>query len=184
MPHAVATRTKVLTIGLGALVAPVVAAGTANADPDHRAGGRPTPLPPASPTAVVSELLARGAAGEFDVRDADAGIRLRASEPTDLALVRATLAPHSSIPWHTHAGPSTVIVTSGTLRLVEPRHGNQHGRPGCTEEVFPAGAAFPHPSGEHAFANDGSQPVTFYVTYFLPEGASPAPVPVAPPPGC
>ena len=181
MPHGVATNTKLLAVGLGALLAPVLVSGAANADPDTRAWGRPAPIPPATASAVVSELLARGAAGEFRIRDAEAGVGLRASEPTDVALVRATLAAESSTGWHRHNGPSMVIVTSGTLRMIEPEHGDDHG---CTSENFQAGSAFAHPSGRHTFANDRTEPVEFYLVYFVPEASSPAPIPADPPPGC
>jgi quercetin dioxygenase-like cupin family protein len=181
MAHGVATKTKVCAIGLGVLLAPVLQTGTATADPDNLSWAQPAPIPPATTGAVASELLARGAAGEFGIRDRQAGVRLQATEPTDLALVRATLAPLSSTGWHGHAGPSMVVVASGTLRMIEPK---ERGR-GCTEESFPSGSAFTHPSHTHNFANDGTEPVVFYIAYFVPEGASPAPLPVADAPrGC
>lgn len=100
-------------------------------------------------------------------------------------MVAAALAPHTSTGWHGHAGPSVVVVTSGTLRMVEPGHEHGHGqRRSCSEDVFPAGTAFAHPSGTHDFADDGDQPVAFTITYLVPEGASPAPVPVVPAPTC
>lgn len=185
MPHGVAANTKVLALGLGALLAPVLVSGTAHADPDHRMWGRTAPIPPATPGAVTSELLARGAAGEFGIRDEGAGVRLAATERTDMALVRATLAPESSTGWHRHEGPSMVIVTSGALRMIAPHDGDgaddDHG---CTAETFGTGTAFPHPSGTHNFANDGSEPAVFHLVYFVPEGTSPAPIPVDPPHGC
>ncbi|MGY1601500.1 hypothetical protein [Geodermatophilus sp. SYSU D00815] len=189
MPRTDVTRSKVLALGVGALLAPVVACGTADVEPDTRsaeepatssaAPAPPAPLPPATPPALTSELLARGAAGEFAVEEA--GVDLRGEQPTDVAVVRATLAPQSSLPWHEHPGPSMVVVQSGTLRLVQPVHGGGHG---CTEETFGPGTAFVHRAEAHAFANDRPEPVVFYITYFVPEGASPAPVPVDPPPGC
>ncbi|MGY1733331.1 hypothetical protein ACI798_17620 [Geodermatophilus sp. SYSU D01045] len=169
-------------IGLGALLAPVLAAGAAVADPDTAAvldpdGG----IPPASPSAVTSELLARGSAGEFRLVDSEAGITLAVTEPTDVAVVRATLPPHTSTGFHTHLGPSVAVVVSGTLRMVEPPH---HAGNGCTEETYPAGTAFAHPSGVHTLANDGDEPAVFTITYLVPEAATPAPVLVDPQPRC
>lgn len=149
--------------------------------PSPAARERPAPLPPAAPSAVTSEVLARGAAGEFAVEDVTTGIEMQGDQPTDVVVVRVTLATLSSIPWHRHAGLSMVVVQSGSLRLVEPRHGD--GR-GCTEETFGPGSAFAHPADVHALGNDGDQPTVFYLTYFVPQGASPAPVPVDPPRGC
>jgi quercetin dioxygenase-like cupin family protein len=175
------TSTKVTAIGLGALLAPMLLAGAAHADPDHRTWAGVEPIPPATPSAVSSELLARGAAGEFRIRDEEAGVRLGATEPTDVAMVRATLAPRSSTGWHGHGGPSMVIVASGTLRMIEPGHEHDDG---CTDHAFEAGTAFAHPSGTHDFANDGDDPVVFYLVYFVPEGSSPAPVAADAPHGC
>jgi hypothetical protein len=181
MPSRIGTSTKVTALGLGALLAPMLVVGAAHADPDNHAWAGVAPIPPATPSAVSSELLARGAAGEFEITDEEAAVRLRGADPTDVAMVRATLAPMSSTGWHRHLGPSMVVVASGTLRMIEPQHGHGHG---CTDGSFGAGSAFAHPSGTHDFANDGSDPVVFYLTYFVPEGASPAPVPVDAPRGC
>jgi hypothetical protein len=71
------------------------------------------------------------------------------------------------------------VVASGTERLIGPR---QHH--GCTEETFTAGDAFVHPADVHDVVNDSAEPVVIYLTYFLPAGASPALIPVAPPRGC
>jgi quercetin dioxygenase-like cupin family protein len=170
--------TKVLAIGLGALLAPVLLSGAATADTgDHHPGNGIAPIPPVAP--VESVVLARGSAGEFDIDDEATGVHLQATESTDVVMVKATVAPHSSTGWHRHAGPSMAVVASGTERLIEPR---QHY--GCTEETFTAGDAFVHPADVHDVVNDSSQPVVIYLTYFVPAGASPALIPFAPPRGC
>jgi quercetin dioxygenase-like cupin family protein len=169
--------TKVLAIGLGALLAPVLLSGAATADPGDHPGNGIAPIPPVAPVEAV--VLARGSAGEFDVDDEGTGVHLQATESTDVVMVKATVAPHSSTGWHRHAGPSMAVVASGTERLIEPR---QHH--GCTEETFTAGDAFVHPADVHDVVNDSAEPVVIYLTYFLPAGASPALIPVAPPRGC
>ena len=130
---------------------------------------------------MASEPLARGAAGEFAIRDRETGVRLQGDEPTDVVLVKATLPGHGSTGWHRHPGPSMVIVASGTLRMIAPGHGHDHG---CIEESFPGGSAFTHPSTAHDFANDRDEPAVFYIAYFVPEGNSPAPIATDPPGGC
>jgi hypothetical protein len=185
MRPGVATKTKVLAVGLGALLAPVLVSGAANADSDDRPGDGIAPIPPVAPIEAV--LLAQGAAGEFEMEDEEIGVQLEATEPTDVAVVQVTLAPRSSTGWHRHAGPSMVVVASGMVRLIEPEHGDHwddgdgHG---CREETFPAGTAWAHPSDTHNIANDGAEPTVVYITYFLPEGATPALIPAAPPHGC
>ena len=46
---------------------------------------------------------------------------LRATEPTDVVVVQVTGQPHTSTGWHTHAGPSMVVLVSGEARLIEPK---------------------------------------------------------------
>ncbi|RFU19235.1 cupin domain-containing protein [Geodermatophilus marinus] len=179
MGHGNAVRPRVVAVGAGAVLTCALVPGTAHADPDHSDWMRPAPIPPVA--AVASEPLARGAAGEFAIQDRETGVRVAATEPTDVVLVRATLPPESSTGWHRHAGPSVVVVNSGTLRMVAPQHGDGHG---CSEETFASGTAFAHPSSTHTFANDGPEPLVFSIVYFVPEGASPAPIPADPPHGC
>ena len=146
-------RTITLFI-LGAVAAP--AAGVALATP---------------PTGLTSELLARGAAGTFRVHDESIGLKLRARQPTDIAVVRAQLQPHGRTGWHRHPGPSIVIVKAGTLTMVEPAGQGQHQQ--CSVQDFGPGRTFVHPKHEHTFENRTDAPVEFYVVYFVPEGAAP-----------
>jgi quercetin dioxygenase-like cupin family protein len=178
MAHEILTNRKMLAIGLGALVAPVLLSGSAGAASHDHPGHGIAPIPPVAP--VESVVLARGAAGEFDIADEATGFHLQASESTDVVMVRSTVAPHSSTGWHTHAGPSIAVVTSGTERLIEPQYRDH----GCTEETYTAGDAFVHPSDTHNVANDSDEPVVVYITYFVPEGSTPALIPADPPRGC
>jgi quercetin dioxygenase-like cupin family protein len=160
---------------LGALAAP--AAGVALA------------TPPDPPGALTSTLLSRGAAGEFRIDDHDTGIKLSARQATDIAIVNAKLKPGGSTGWHRHAGPSIVIVKSGSLTMDEPgHHGHGHhrgGRHGCRATTFAKGEAFVHPTHTHKFRNDSGEVADFDLVYFVPAGASPAPIDVTPAPkGC
>ena len=119
------------------------------------------------PSGLTSQLLARGAAGEFRIVDKDAGLQLKAKKSTDIALVNATLAPGGFTGWHAHPGESIVVVKSGTLTMYEPDH------KGCSVESFGSGQAFAHPADVHNFVNNGQDVVEFYVTYFVPAGAAP-----------
>ncbi len=164
-------------VALGVLAVPV--AGVAVATPPEG------PEPPV----LTSTLVARGAAGEFRVHDDATGVKLSARRSTDIAIVNAKLKPGSSTGWHGHAGPSIVIVNSGSLRMYEPghdRHGHHHGgRHGCRSEVFEKGKAFVHPTHAHNFVNESGEVADFHLVYFVPAGASPAPIDVTPAPkGC
>ncbi|TFV66426.1 hypothetical protein E4P40_25420 [Blastococcus sp. CT_GayMR20] len=174
-------RMKAIAITSGAVLAAALVPGTASADPDH-GGTAPAPAEPPAASDVTSELLARGSLGEFRVRDRGAGLRLSADEPTDLALVSATLAKRGETGWHEHAAWSLVVVESGTMTLVQPRQG---GRGGCREDTYSTGMAFAHPSGVHNLVNGSdTEEVKFFVTYFLPEADVPTPVAAATPWGC
>jgi hypothetical protein len=137
--------------------------------------------PPTPTGALTSELLARGAAGEFRIHDESMGLRMQARQNTDVAVVRATLAPGGSTGWHGHPGPSIVIVKTGALTMREPsrhEHG-QHRAIGrgawrrCSEQTFPAGSSFVHPEHEHDFVNQTNVVAEFYVVYLVPAGAAP-----------
>jgi Cupin domain len=182
MRHGFATKTKVAAVGLGALLAPLLLSGAAGADSANGGGDDPAPIPPVAPIDAV--VLAQGAAGEFELEDEAIGFDLEASQPTDVFVVQVTIAPNSSTGWHRHAGPSVVVVTSGMVRLIVPEHGDDGDGHGCTDETFTAGDAWAHPSSTHNIANDGDEPTLVYITYFVPEGATPALIPADPPHGC
>ena len=72
-----------------------------------------------------------------------------------------TLYPGESVPWHYHAGPLGIIVTSGTL--VEDR--------GCDVplETHTAGTAFTEAPGVvHSVVNNGTAPVVLLISGVLP----------------
>jgi quercetin dioxygenase-like cupin family protein len=130
------------------------------------------------PKGLVGTPLARGGANELRIRDSSQGFKLRARNPTDIALVKATVDPGGYTGWHGHAGPSFVIVKTGTLAMYVPS------RRGCTVQTFGPGSAFDHPSGPHNFVNAGPELLEFYIAYFLPKGGSPAPIDAPAPAGC
>jgi quercetin dioxygenase-like cupin family protein len=124
---------------------------------------------------LVGSPLARGAAGEFKIYDRSERLKFVAKQPTDIPLVRATLEPDGYTGWHEHAGPSLVIVSRGQLTMYEP------GKRTCEAQTFEAGTAFVHPESAHNFVA-GGEGAEFYIVYFMPEGASPAPIDVSPAP--
>ena len=144
-------RKKKLTIAAGALLT-VLLPGAALATPS---------------SGLTSQLLSRGAAGEIRIVDKSTDIDFKAKNPTDVAMVAATLATGGFTGWHAHPGPSVVIVKSGTLTMHEPHDGT------CSAENVGPGQAFAHPADVHNFVNNGPSVVEFYVTYFVPAGAAP-----------
>jgi quercetin dioxygenase-like cupin family protein len=91
-----------------------------------------------------------------------------------------TLAPGGTTGWHTHPGPSVVVLTSGTLVVSETRDG-------CISEVrtVRAPAAFFHPAEVHSFdVPAGGAVAEFFITYFVPVGAPLADFSPPAPPVC
>jgi hypothetical protein len=135
------------------------------------------------PSGLTSQLLARGAAGEFRIHDKNLRLHMSAKRPTDIAIVQATLAPRGSTGWHEHAAQSKVIVKSGTVTMYEPtRHDDgdhdydddrdRDHRRGCAVQTIGPGQAFVHPSSVHNFVNTGQDTAEFYVVYFVPSGTT------------
>jgi quercetin dioxygenase-like cupin family protein len=130
------------------------------------------------PSGLQSEPLARGAAGQFTIKDKSGKFSVKAGAPTDVAIVRATITPGGFTGWHGHPGPSMVVVKSGTLTLQSEHQGQ------CMNTNYGPGKSFVHEEDAHNFVNEGSEPLEFYVAYFVPEGANPLLIDAPAPAGC
>jgi hypothetical protein len=87
--------------------------------------------------------------------------------PSHLYVIQNTLAPGGSFGWHSHTGPSLVIVTAGTATEYE---GND---PTSTPTYHAAGTTFVD-GGEttgHLVRNDGLVNLVVIVVRLVPEGA-------------
>jgi quercetin dioxygenase-like cupin family protein len=122
------------------------------------------------PSGVTSTSLAIGRADEIDVktRTGDWKIRLKTNGDSDVAVVENRVAPGGHFGWHSHPGPSLVVVKSGTATeyLAEDP---------CTPVVHEAGEAFVDPGGHaHIVRNESStEDLVVVVTRLLPPGAAP-----------
>jgi quercetin dioxygenase-like cupin family protein len=85
---------------------------------------------------------------------------------TDLYVVDNVIAPGGTTGWHTHAGPSVIIVKSGTVTnyRAEARR--------CAGVDYPAGSAFVDSGGNdvHELKNNTDQPVETVAIQFIPHG--------------
>ncbi len=86
---------------------------------------------------------------------------------SDLHVLSNTIAPGGSFGWHSHPGPSFVIVKSGTASVylgADPR---------CRRHTFRAGQGFVDRGLEvHAVRNEGKVKLVTVVVSFTPRGAS------------
>ncbi len=141
------------SIALGGMVVVVVIAQTAFATPIVGVEG--TPL----------------AVGTFDGLEARSQtdfhkVELRATGPTDVYILQNKIAPGGTFGWHSHPGPSIVVIQSGALTLYRADD------PECTPQHYAAGSGFVDQGGDvHVVRNEGDVEAVVYVTSIIPQGA-------------
>ncbi len=94
--------------------------------------------------------------------------RIRTHGLSDVYVADNTLPPGGTTGWHTHPGPSVIVVVSGTVTNYV---GND---PSCTPHVYTAGQAFTDPGGKsvHMLVNDGAVDARTMAMQILPRGAA------------
>ena len=129
----------------------------------------------------------KGVFEEIDVKSNDFHphqVKIKTKEVSDVYVTRNTIAPRTATSpggqsgWHTHPGPSLIIVTVGQIAAYE---GDD---PTCTPKVYKAGDGFVDPGGGHAhlLRNETTDPAETVAVQILPKGADrridilPAPV--------
>ena len=128
-----------------------------------------------NPSGVMSTTLAVGRFEDINAKtktDIDPGpkhhfwkARIKTNRSTDVWIVENKIAPGGSFGWHSHPGPSLVVVQSGTLTLYR---GDD---PTCTPQVVEAGSGFVDDGGDiHLVRNEGSVETVVYVTSIVPAG--------------
>jgi quercetin dioxygenase-like cupin family protein len=137
---------------LAGLVVPVIAA-TALATPG---------------SGVTSTLFAVGTFHELEAKtlSSDWQARINTKGVTDVHILENRIAPGGTFGWHSHPGPSIVVVKSGALTLYR---GDDRA---CTPHVIAAGSGFVDDGGDvHVVRNEGSVEAVVYVTSLVPQGA-------------
>jgi quercetin dioxygenase-like cupin family protein len=126
----------------------------------------------ATPSSVTTTILGKSLFDEIDFNahtlPADLWqTRLKTRGLSDVYVVDNKLAPGASTGWHSHPGPSLILVVSGTVT-------NYMGDdPSCTAHVYTAGSGFDDVGGGdvHNLRNEGSVPAETIAVQFLPKGA-------------
>jgi quercetin dioxygenase-like cupin family protein len=91
--------------------------------------------------------------------------RIRTKGATDIHVLENRILPGGTFGWHSHPGPSLVVVKSGALTLYRADD------PTCTGLVVPAGSGFVDNGGDiHVVRNEGDVLTVVYVTSLLPTG--------------
>ncbi|HEX5147443.1 MAG TPA: cupin domain-containing protein [Candidatus Limnocylindrales bacterium] len=119
---------------------------------------------------VSSRTLATGSLDEvnLNVKTEDWKVQLRTKGVTDVTTVENTVVPGGSFGWHSHPGPSIIIVKSGTITFY---HGDD---PTCAPHAYHAGQALVDTGNEvHIGRNEGTEDVVVIVTRLIPAGDAP-----------
>ena len=94
--------------------------------------------------------------------------RLKTQGLSDVYVVDNKIPAGGSVGWHSHPGPSLILVVSGTIT-------NYHGDdPTCTPHVYSAGSGFVDAGGDdvHILRNETAAPAETIAVQFLPTGAT------------
>lgn len=92
---------------------------------------------------------------------------LRTKGDSDVIVTESRLIPGATFGWHSHPGPSLVVVKSGTLSFYR---GDD---PTCTAQVYQAGDVLIDPgSVVHIGRNEGSVDLVVITTRLIPDGAT------------
>jgi quercetin dioxygenase-like cupin family protein len=87
-------------------------------------------------------------------------VRLSTKGPSDVHVTINTVAPGGHSGWHTHPGPSFVVVKSGTVTVYD---GDD---PTCTGRVIEQGGWFTDPGGGHVHLVRNETPVNLVLAAF------------------
>ena len=89
---------------------------------------------------------------------------MRTKGASDVYVLQNTIAPGGTFGWHSHPGPSLVIVKSGTATFY-------HGEPGCPKVVVQAGQGFVDGGHDlHVVRNQGTVDLVTVVVSLVPAG--------------
>jgi quercetin dioxygenase-like cupin family protein len=117
---------------------------------------------------VTSTTLATGTLHPVNVNFNSGGfkVKLQMKDETSVQVVQNVVAPGGTFGWHSHPGPSLIVVKSGTMTFY---HADD---PTCSPDVRHAGDALIDSGTDvHVGRNLGTVDAVVIVTRFLPIGA-------------
>jgi quercetin dioxygenase-like cupin family protein len=121
------------------------------------------------PVGVTSNTIA---VGRFDsintkIKTGAWKASIKTKGASDLHVLENTIAPGGTFGWHSHPGPSLVIVKSGTATFYLADD------PTCSPHVVPAGSGFVDSGGDvHVVRNEGTVDLVTVVASLVPAGAT------------
>ena len=119
------------------------------------------------PVNFVGTVLARGNVLATPGHEGMQSLTFDTSRPMEIIAQSITVQPGGTAGWHSHPGPTFVIVKSGSVRFYALEAS-------CTAKVFNAGEAWIDvPNVPHTVTNEGSVPAELIALTVFPRGASP-----------
>ena len=117
---------------------------------------------------VTSTVFAVGTFDEIEAKTLSNNwqARIETKGATDVHILENRIAPGGTFGWHSHPGPSIVVVKAGALTLYSGDY------PTCTPHVIAAGSGFVDDGGDvHVVRNEGIVDAVVYVVSLVPKGA-------------
>jgi quercetin dioxygenase-like cupin family protein len=121
------------------------------------------------PSGVTTTPIAMGRFDPIDTRVKTGAWKasIRTKGVSDFHVLQNTIIPGGTFGWHSHPGPSLVIVKAGTATFY---HAND---PTCTPHVVPTGSGFVDAGGAvHVVRNEGNVDLVTIVASLVPAGAA------------
>jgi quercetin dioxygenase-like cupin family protein len=130
-------------------------------------GGTVLATPPSGVTTTYLAPITRFDAIDTKIKTGDWKAELRTKGASDLHVLQNTIVPGGTFGWHSHPGPSLVIVKSGTATFYL---GDD---PTCTPHLVPAGSGFVDGGADlHVIRNEGNVDLVTVVVSLVPAGAT------------
>jgi quercetin dioxygenase-like cupin family protein len=126
-------------------------------------------VPATPPSDVTPTIFGVGALARFDTKGKIGGwsARMKTTKASDLHVLSNRIAPGGSFGWHSHPGPSFVIIKSGTATVYFGAD------PTCKPHKFRAGSGFVDKGLDvHLVRNEGTVDLVTVVVSFVPRGAT------------
>lgn len=107
---------------------------------------------------------------ELDVKTHthDHKLKIRSKDSSDVHVTRNEIAPGGQSGWHTHPGPSLILVTAGEVTVYDGEDGT------CSPTRYRAGEGFvDHGEGQvHLIRNESQAAAETVAVQFLPTGST------------
>ena len=150
---------------------PLAASPTASAAPSAAPSSASTTAVATSAHGVTSTVFGVGQFHEIGaLSTAYSGswqAQVNTKGESDVWFLENKVAPGGSFGWHSHPGPSIVVVKTGALTLYRAND------PSCTPQIVEAGSGFVDAGGDvHIVRNEGSIEAVVYVMSLVPRGGA------------